>query len=217
MLDPGRMGRARVPGGRAVVLIAVSMILTIPTAATAAPADAIQRRSVRAAGTPAQHPATGRTICMLVSTSRPSERIECPKSHKGWSHVTYGGVNAGADATAQAAAAWSCTIYVGDVTHPTTNNMQAETSQTCSGAFGSQWISAQFLRSSWSGWRAYSGWGGSKVYYGPYVDLWWNIGCNYSGDWYDYVLAAIGCADGGCSITTLSGTNRRYRCGSSAP
>ena len=87
----------------------------------------------------------------LVATSITSGTItgDVTRLHPGWTRLTWGSSTSPAATNTSAAAAWSCSLYVGPVTLPNgvNGNLQAETDQVCSGAFGKQQTRADFARS----------------------------------------------------------------------
>ncbi|MEU9085967.1 hypothetical protein [Streptomyces sp. NPDC048357] len=92
---------------------------------------------------------------------------------------------AGKDATA---AGWICSTWA----RPTVlvgNYLSSSSHEICSGSFLYHYTRGQFLRSSWSGPRAYTGWGRSNFVYSPNEvnDTIWTIGCPGGGT-YNYDL-----------------------------
>lgn len=88
-----------------------------------------------------------------------------------------------------AARGFVCSLYVG-TTILRGGELEAGTSQTCTGAFLEQWTASQFERSSWTGYRDYSGVSVSDTTYNEVNDLTWTVGCGNGGT-YDYRLVGI--------------------------
>ncbi|WP_158702097.1 hypothetical protein [Kitasatospora sp. MMS16-BH015] len=83
---------------------------------------------------------------------------------------------------------WTCSTWA----NPTTLNgayLSATSHEVCSGDYLYHYTKGQFLRSSWSGPRAYTSWSDSLYVYSPNDtnDQIWNIGCSGGGT-YNYNL-----------------------------
>jgi hypothetical protein len=111
----------------------------------------------------------------------------------------------------------TCTEYIRNIWLNGHSTFENETSQTCSGYYGYQWIKYQIWRSSWSGWRGYTSWGTSGSTYSNYLDLYWSAPCHWGGGTYDY----IGVMEGHSSVLGTGPRVRtdnkvRYPCGATA-
>lgn len=87
---------------------------------------------------------------------------------------------------ASAAGGWICSTWA----RRTVKNgayLSASSHELCSGSFLYHYTRGQFLRSSWSGPRAYTSWGKSRFVYSPTQvnDTIWTIGCPGGGT-YNY-------------------------------
>lgn len=201
--------RSRKSRAAFAAVFAMSMLAVGATAADASPA-----RTVLVAG---KH---------MVATSTYARTFEAnfAQTHPGWTKMTWGGTATGSATNAALpavpAANWSCSLYVGPVTLPNgvNGNLQAETDQTCSGAFGKQQTRADFARSSWSGYRLYA----STVYSGQttstFLTTTFTVDCGGGGQGtYNYRLEAQGYAvpSGWTSTTASYGGSQpqRFPCG----
>ncbi|MYX18423.1 hypothetical protein GTY67_34305 [Streptomyces sp. SID8374] len=119
------------------------------------------------------------------------------------------------------AAAARCSIYISDVTFRGAGAnawFNWETSQVCSGSFGTQRIETQMWRSSWSGPRGYDIWRKSKSTANSFIDYGWSVDCNDGGGTYTYYPVMKGFATGvGSSPTTRADNELRKNCGTTAP
>ena len=93
-----------------------------------------------------------------------------------------------------------------------------ETSQTCSGPFGDQYMATQMWHSSYSGPRGYGGW----AYDGPspnsFISQNWSIGCNYGTGYYTYYPVMYGWATNvGQGPTIRSDNQLNAHCGTTPP
>jgi hypothetical protein len=108
-----------------------------------------------------------------------------------------------------------CSTYVGKVTRPA--NLYSYTQQTCTGMFVNQWTNAKFVRSSWTGWRDYTGWTRGSSTSSTINDSGWDAPCDAGDGTYDYALQAIGHARAydGTDVggPLLTGNSGRYNCG----
>ncbi|MFH0520963.1 hypothetical protein ACHBTE_27765 [Streptomyces sp. M41] len=124
--------------------------------------------------------------------------------------------------TAPAAlAAARCSVYISDVKFlggGANAWFQWETSQACSGSFGSQKLQTQMWRSSWSGPRGYHDWRGTRSTTNQFIDYGWSSDCNDGGGTYTYYPVMKGYASGiGWGPTTRSDNELRKGCGTREP
>jgi hypothetical protein len=113
------------------------------------------------------------------------------------------------------AADWVCTVTVGGTfpTNGVNGDLDGDATQFCSGSFGQQWLSGQFQRSSWSGWRTYSSWTDSQPTTASWIDVTFSVPCGGPGQGtYDYRLVAQG-HGGGLTGPETYGTSLRIACG----
>ncbi|MBB5122084.1 hypothetical protein AF335_08580 [Streptomyces eurocidicus] len=122
---------------------------------------------------------------------------------------------------APAAPAARCSVYISDVAFHGAGAgawFQWETSQACSGSFGSQKLQTQMWRSSWSGPRGYNNWHGTDATSNNFIDFGWSSDCNDGGGTYTYYPVMQGYASGiGWGPTTRSNNDLRKGCGTRAP
>ncbi|MEE1733741.1 hypothetical protein PUR33_31935 [Streptomyces sp. BE282] len=134
---------------------------------------------------------------------------------------TYRAGEAKPDNGKAAAAAAKCSIYISDVSFRGSGAnawFSWETSQVCSGSYGSQRIETQMWRSSWSGPRGYDVWHGTKSTTKSFIDYGWSVDCNDGGGTYTYYRVMKGFATGvGSSPTTRADNELRKNCGTDAP
>lgn len=147
---------------------------------------------------------------------------EWGKTKSGESYsFTYRAGEAKPDNDKVAAAAAKCSIYISDVSFRGSGAnawFTWETSQVCSGSYGSQRIETQMWRSSWSGPRGYDVWHGTKSTTKSFIDYGWSVDCNDGGGTYTYYLVMKGFATGvGSSPTTRADNELRKNCGTNAP
>lgn len=124
-------------------------------------------------------------------------------------------------ATPAGPAAASCSVYISDVSFHGAGAgawFQWETSQACSGSFGSQKLQTQMWRSSWSGPRGYNNWHGTGLTSNNFIDYGWSTDCNDGGGTYTYYPVMQGYASGiGWGPKTRSDNDLRKGCGTRAP
>ncbi|MET4668862.1 hypothetical protein ABID94_001725 [Streptomyces sp. PvR018] len=147
---------------------------------------------------------------------------EWGKTASGESYsFTYRAGEAKPDNGKAAAAAAKCSIYISDVSFRGSGAnawFSWETSQVCSGSYGSQRIETQMWRSSWSGPRGYDVWHGTKSTTKSFIDYGWSVDCNDGGGTYTYYPVMKGFATGvGSSPTTRADNELRKNCGTNAP
>jgi hypothetical protein len=147
---------------------------------------------------------------------------EWGKTKSGESYsFTYRAGEAKPDNDKVAAAAAKCSIYISDVSFRGSGANACfswETSQVCSGSYGSQRIETQMWRSSWSGPRGYDVWHGTKSTTKSFIDYGWSVDCNDGGGTYTYYPVMKGFATGvGSSPTTRADNELRKNCGTNAP
>jgi hypothetical protein len=120
-----------------------------------------------------------------------------------------------------APAAASCSVYISDVSFHGAGAgawFQWETSQACSGSFGSQKLQTQMWRSSWSGPRGYNNWHGTGLTSNSFIDYGWSTDCNDGGGTYTYYPVMQGYASGiGWGPKTRSNNDLRKGCGTRSP
>ncbi|MFJ4013876.1 hypothetical protein [Streptomyces sp. NPDC090026] len=125
------------------------------------------------------------------------------------------------EAVPAAAAAARCSVYISDVSFRGAGAgayFQWETSQACSGSYGSQKLQTQMWRSSWSGPRGYDSWKSTPSTTGNFIDYGWSVDCNDGGGTYTYYPVMKGYASGiGWGPTTRSDNELRKSCGTNAP
>ncbi|WP_129308948.1 hypothetical protein [Streptomyces sp. L2] len=118
-------------------------------------------------------------------------------------------------------AAASCSVYISDVSFHGAGAgawFQWETSQACSGSFGSQKLQTQMWRSSWSGPRGYNNWHGTGLTSNNFIDYGWSTDCNDGGGTYTYYPVMQGYASGiGWGPKTRSNNDLRKGCGTRSP
>jgi hypothetical protein len=118
-------------------------------------------------------------------------------------------------------AAARCSVYISDVSFHgagASAYFQWETSQVCSGSFGSQKLETQMWRSSWSGPRGYDVWHGTRSTTSSFIDYGWSVDCNDGGGTYTYYPVMKGYASGiGWGPTTRADNELRKGCGTNAP
>ncbi|MER5386303.1 hypothetical protein ABT040_39735 [Streptomyces sp. NPDC002688] len=141
------------------------------------------------------------------------------KGGKSYSFTyTAGETKSGAPA---AAAAARCSVYISDVSFHGSGAsawFQWETSQACSGSFGSQKLQTQMWRSSWSGPRGYNNWHGTGLTSNSFIDYGWSTDCNDGGGTYTYYPVMQGYASGiGWGPKTRSDNELRKGCGTRSP
>lgn len=161
----------------------------------------------------------------LLATSTVAGTVvgDVSKLHPGWTRMTWGGSAAKSGAQLAAVAkpqTWSCSLYVGPVTlpHGVNGNLQAETDQVCSGAFGKQQTKADFARSSWTGYRLYASTSYSGQTVSTFLTTTYTVSCGGSKQGtYDYRLEAHGYAvPSGWTKTAASyggPQKQRFACG----
>lgn len=114
-----------------------------------------------------------------------------------------------------------CSVYISDVSFHGAGAgawFQWETSQACSGSFGSQSLQTQMWRSSWSGPRGYNNWHGRGQTSNSFIDYGWSTDCNDGGGTYTYYPVMQGYASGiGWGPTTRSNNDLRKGCGTTSP
>ncbi len=88
-----------------------------------------------------------------------------------------------------------CTLYVGGVVPWNLSNLQAGTSEDCSGGFQYQWTNGQFADDI-GGWHRITGSIQGPIVYGAHNDTTFFYQCNSNPNWgqYDYRLEARGYA-----------------------
>ncbi|MFE7774478.1 hypothetical protein ACFU5O_11340 [Streptomyces sp. NPDC057445] len=120
-----------------------------------------------------------------------------------------------------APAAARCSVYISDVKFlggGANAWFQWETSQVCSGSFGTQKLQTQMWRSSWSGPRGYNNWRSSRSTTNNFIDYGWSSDCNDGGGTYTYYPVMKGYASGiGWGPTTRSDNELRKGCGTRQP
>lgn len=127
-----------------------------------------------------------------ASTARTECTVNCAAStcrgaavYATWAHKTFSSADTSPNAsTLASAASWSCSLYVSDVSL-IGGDFQAETALTCTGSITYMKTHQQYLRSSWSGPRGYTGWATSTSDPPPTQDRAWYINCGIGGT-YDY-------------------------------
>lgn len=114
-----------------------------------------------------------------------------------------------------------CSVYISDVQFlggGANAWFQWETSQACSGSFGSQKLETQMWRSSWSGPRGYHDWRGTRSTTNSFIDYGWSSDCNDGGGTYTYYPVMKGYASGiGWGPTTRADNELRKGCGTREP
>ena len=120
-----------------------------------------------------------------------------------------------------APAAASCSVYISDVSFHGAGAgawFQWETSQACSGSFGSQKPQTQMWRSSWSGPRGYNNWHGTGLSSSSFIDYGWSTDCDDGGGTYTYYPVMQRYASGiGWGPKTRSDNDLRKGCGTRSP
>lgn len=120
-----------------------------------------------------------------------------------------------------APAAAACSVYISDVSLYGAGAgawFSWETSQACSGAFGTQGLETQMWRSSWSGPRGYNNWHDTGASANSFIDYGWSTDCNDGGGTYTYYPVMKGYASGiGTGPTTRSNNDLRKGCGTRSP
>ena len=120
-----------------------------------------------------------------------------------------------------APAAARCSVYISDVSFHGAGAgawFQWETSQACSGSFGSQKLQTQMWRSSWSGPRGYNDWHGTGLTSNSFIDYGWSTDCDDGGGTYTYYPVMQDYASGiGWGPKTRSDNELRKRCGTRSP
>ncbi|MEU5438444.1 hypothetical protein AB0G73_34540 [Streptomyces sp. NPDC020719] len=118
-------------------------------------------------------------------------------------------------------AAASCSVYISDVSFLGSGAnawFQWETSQACSGSYGSQKLQTQMWRSSWSGPRGYNNWHSTGLTTSNFIDFGWSTDCNDGGGTYTYYPVMQGYASGiGWGPKTRSNNDLRKGCGTRSP
>jgi hypothetical protein len=104
-------------------------------------------------------------------------------------------VSANTPVPSAAAAAASCTEYISNVSKALGDvPFYWVTQQTCTGAFGYQWMSTQMWRSSYRGPLGYGGWATTPEQTASEISRNWDIGCNYGTGSYTYYPVMYGAA-----------------------
>lgn len=216
----GQVGRSSGLMGRLVVgAVVVTAVLGLTSLARAGAASTASSDSGTKVSQSSKH---------LVATSVVSGTVvgDVSKLHPGWTKMTWGGSSALAAASGAKSAAvakastWSCSLYVGPVTLPNgvNGNLQAETDQVCSGAFGKQQTKADFARSSWTGYRLYASTSYSGQTVSTFLTTTFSVSCGGPKQGtYDYRLEAHGYAvPSGWTSTAASyggSQKQRFACG----
>ncbi|MGW3913032.1 hypothetical protein ACWEBX_16135 [Streptomyces sp. NPDC005070] len=130
----------------------------------------------------------------------------------------------GKPARRAAPATAGCSVYISDVSFHGAGAgawFQWETSQACSGSFGSfgsQKLQSQMWRSSWSGPRGYNDGHGTGLTSNSFIDYGWSTDCNDGGGTDTYYPVMQGDASGiGWGPKTRSDNELRKGCGTSSP
>jgi hypothetical protein len=138
---------------------------------------------------------------------------------RGWKKVTYGSPNVssspGKVAPQFGGPTWGCALYVGPTTLNSSNQLTAETLQTCTGDYGEQAVLVYFLRSAWDYPHNYGGASSTDFTTSSWLDTTWLLSCGGGGT-YDYWLAAVGTVDspsGGGQSPEDEGSSTRKPCG----
>lgn len=168
---------------------------------------------------PAPAGAASAQVKVLCTTNGAQSACLSPAVYTRWAHKTYTPTDTAGSSSASpvavAAAPWSCSLYVGDVSRSGAD-LEAETALTCTGNISYLRTHQQYLRSSWSGPRGYSDWSVSSSSRPPVEDLDWSVGCG-SGGTYDYSQWAYPETNQFSGGNVTSQNTYRTSCGTTAP
>lgn len=195
-----------------LVPVSVSVLAMVAAAVVAAPASATPNPTPAARVTIDGHEVVkGTTVGEWGKT----------KDGTTFSYTYIAGEAKPAEAAPSAAAAAICSVYISDVAFygaGASAYFQWETSQACSGSYGSQKLQTQMWRSSWSGPRGYDSWHGTSSTTSSFIDYGWSVDCNDGAGTYDYYPVMQGYASGiGWGPKTRADNQLRKNCGTNAP